>query len=272
MHFMNNSRFQLFEKVINSINIDVLEHGHLFGDFNWKYYNISSPFNRLYFVLSGEGYIENTESRILLEPGNMYLIPAHSTYNYICNDRIEKFYIHMHTEVFHGCDLFGGLKECRNFAFNKALMEKFIDKVESNKIEDMFFCKAFLFEMVSIFLNDISDKIIENIEISFKYRSFYRFVSEKCNAELTIKQICEYLNIGESSLEKCFKKDTGSTVKNYINSSLLRIAKEKLLLTNLHVKEIAYTLKFSDEFYFSRYFKRNTGFSPREYRKCNRIS
>jgi AraC-like DNA-binding protein len=269
---MNNNRFHLFEKVINSINIDVLEHGHFFGDSGWKHYKINSPFNRLYFVLSGEGYIKSADTRVLLEPGNMYLIPAHSTNNYICNNKIEKFYIHMHTEIFHGYDLFEGLKDCLSFPFNKASMETFLKKVESNKMEDMFFCKAFLFDMVSIFLNNISEKIIENIEITFKYMRFYQFVNENCNAELTIKQICEYLNMSESSLQKCFKKDTGSTIKSYINSALLRIAKEKLLLTDMHIKEIAYALKFSDEFYFSRYFKRHSGMSPRVYRDCNRIS
>ena len=67
----------------------------------------------------------------------------------------------MRAEIFHGYDLFEGLKECLSFSFNKASMESFLKKVESNKIEDMFFCKAFLFERVSIFLKDISEKIID---------------------------------------------------------------------------------------------------------------
>ncbi|KKX52224.1 helix-turn-helix domain-containing protein [Sphingobacterium sp. IITKGP-BTPF85] len=45
-----------------------------------------------------------------------------------------------------------------------------------------------------------------------------------------------------------------------------------LHLTYLSVKEIAAKLQFEDEFYFSRYFKKNVGISPSGFRERVGIS
>ena len=52
-----------------------------------------------------------------------------------------------------------------------------------------------------------------------------------------------------------------------IHERIIIEAKRELYLTNKTVKEIAYELGFSDEFYFSRFFKNNTEVSPQLYRE-----
>jgi AraC-like DNA-binding protein len=79
------------------------------------------------------------------------------------------------------------------------------------------------------------------------------------------------MNMTVSNLSKNFKRDTGMTLKEYFDSQLLRNAKQKLLLSDASVKEIAYSLGFNDEFYFSRFFKKHEGIAPREYRGNNRM-
>lgn len=49
-------------------------------------------------------------------------------------------------------------------------------------------------------------------------------------------------------------------------SEIMFIAKRELYLTSKPVKEIAYELGFEDEFYFSRFFKKNAEISPQYYR------
>ena len=46
----------------------------------------------------------------------------------------------------------------------------------------------------------------------------------------------------------------------------IEMAKRLLLYSKLSVKEIAAQLSFSDQYYFSNYFKRKTGTSPRSFR------
>jgi AraC family transcriptional activator of pobA len=57
-----------------------------------------------------------------------------------------------------------------------------------------------------------------------------------------------------------------------IQERLILEAKKKLHLTRQSIKEIAYNLKFQDEFYFSRVFKKFTKVSPHTFRDKTGIS
>ncbi|PCJ58342.1 MAG: hypothetical protein COA79_13885 [Planctomycetota bacterium] len=49
---------------------------------------------------------------------------------------------------------------------------------------------------------------------------------------------------------------------------MLRIQIQDQLLLSIYARHrIAHDLKFEDEHYFSRFFKKHTGFSPRAYRQ-----
>ena len=54
--------------------------------------------------------------------------------------------------------------------------------------------------------------------------------------------------------------------KEHIISIKTERACDLLKTTDLSVKEISYSLGFSDPLYFSRFFKAETGLSPTEYK------
>jgi hypothetical protein len=68
---MKNIKFDLLEIFINNFNIDILEHGHLYAYNNWKHYGVTSPFNRLYYILDGSACLRNHNESIILKPGNV---------------------------------------------------------------------------------------------------------------------------------------------------------------------------------------------------------
>ena len=62
--------------------------------------------------------------------------------------------------------------------------------------------------------------------------------------------------------QKLFRKSPSRLIKDRV----ILEAKKMLHLTSMQIKEIAKALSFEDEFYFSRYFKREVGVSPLHYR------
>lgn len=67
---------------------------------------------------------------------------------------------------------------------------------------------------------------------------------------------------------KYFKKSPSAMIQE----RLVLEAKRQLHLTRRSIKEIAYALQFSDEFYFSRFFKKFTRVSPQTFRQQTGIS
>lgn len=85
--------------------------------------------------------------------------------------------------------------------------------------------------------------------------------------DLTVKEVAKHVKIDRSYLYKLFKDETGLSIIDYINNK--RISKAESLLHNkeLSIKDIAETVGFSEQMYFSRVFKKFKGVSPSVFRK-----
>ncbi len=82
---------------------------------------------------------------------------------------------------------------------------------------------------------------------------------------LDVSRICQDCSIGKSTLKTLFRRYTGLGVMKYYN--YLRIQNAvKLLGQGLSMAEIAETMGFSSQNYFSTFFKRETGVSPSQYK------
>ena len=75
------------------------------------------------------------------------------------------------------------------------------------------------------------------------------------------------LNISPNALAKIAKKYFNKTLTNLIAERIIIEAKRELYLTNKSIKEVAYELGYDDEYYFSRFFKKNVNISPQVYRE-----
>jgi YesN/AraC family two-component response regulator len=75
------------------------------------------------------------------------------------------------------------------------------------------------------------------------------------------------LNISPNALAKITKSHFNKTLTNLITERIIIEAKRELYLTNKSVKEVAYELGYDDEYYFSRFFKKNVNISPQTYRE-----
>jgi len=86
----------------------------------------------------------------------------------------------------------------------------------------------------------------------------------------TLHQAGDYeklLHVTAAVLNKASKQYFHKTLTELIAERLIIEAKRQLYLTGRPVKEIAFELGYTDEFYFSRFFKKNVGVSPQVFRE-----
>ena len=84
---------------------------------------------------------------------------------------------------------------------------------------------------------------------------------------LSIQEIAKHLDISEVHLRRIFKISANISPAKYINFLRLEKAKNMLHSSNFTIAEIAESVGFDDQFYFSRLFKKETGLPPVSYRK-----
>ena len=85
----------------------------------------------------------------------------------------------------------------------------------------------------------------------------------------SVSHFANQLHLSSNYFGDLIKKETGKSAREYIQSKLIEIAKEKVFDRNKSVSEIAYELGFKYPQHFSRLFKSKVGYSPNEFRFLN---
>lgn len=98
---------------------------------------------------------------------------------------------------------------------------------------------------------------------------FHRFVAlvhEHCAQEREVSFYADKLCISTRYLSTIVRSVAHSSAKEFIDRSVMLEIKMMLQSTDLSVQEIAYRLRFPDQSYLGRFFKKHAGESPTEYR------
>jgi len=97
-------------------------------------------------------------------------------------------------------------------------------------------------------------------------KKFLQLVEENYQNNLTVNEYADKLSVTPNHLTQTVNQLTGKTSSQIIKAKQVLEIKRLLVHTNLSVTEIAGRLNFPDQSYFTRFFKRETGISPLQYR------
>jgi AraC-like DNA-binding protein len=130
-------------------------------------------------------------------------------------------------------------------------------------------CRALFHQMLVLLSRYFSDRSSSSVTLEGRdpVTRAIAYIEREFEKPITLDELSEELHISRSHLSHVFKKQTGTSLFDY----LLRIRLDRAcaLLENkgLSVGEIAFSVGFNDPNYFSRAFKFRAGLSPSEYRE-----
>ena len=131
------------------------------------------------------------------------------------------------------------------------------------------YLKIFLISILRIKKLDVNDS-----EAVFKgsnkpqiLQSLVYAIEANYKQKHTPKDYSKILNISSIVLSKLVKEYFNKTLTKLIAQRIIVEAKRELYLTSKSIKEVAFLLGYDDEYYFSRFFKKQVGVSPNIYRK-----
>jgi AraC-like DNA-binding protein len=127
---------------------------------------------------------------------------------------------------------------------------------------------AFLFKCKSLF--EQFDKALlprtRQLELFYRFTHLIsRFYTEYRNME----EYAAILNITPNYLSSVVKMVSGKSPKRFLDDRLITESKNLLTYSALAISEIAFKLSFSEPTHFIRFFKKETGMTPAEFRLRN---
>jgi AraC-like DNA-binding protein len=256
----------LFESLFNAIRLRLLFHGLIKGKRKW-HDTAGHPMNRLYFFMKGSAKVTYEKKTFELKPGNVYLFPLNRAYRFDGNLGFEKWFFDFRAEVFPGWDLFDQTPTGLQIPIaGDPVIERFLNGFKSKTVESLVEATGLLWQILSRFVHLDFSEFQKRTLLAVRYAPLKSVVEGASYSEIHLGQIAKNMGLKLPALSKKFKADTGITLDRYVAHEFIERAKIQLLLGDLKIREISLSLGFNSEFYFSRFFSRHTGRSPKAYR------
>lgn len=258
---------------MNQIRLRILTSGYAIMEHedNWAGSIINPAFSRLYYILQGEFFMigkDGKEKR--LTEGNCYLLPAGYSFDYGCREFMEQVYFHVKLCDFDEIDMLRNCSEPLEFRFPRNQMTDYMTMVESRNILGSLKAQQVVYNTLFTLLDKYRIRL-EKAEYSPQVHAAIEYIGEHLSMQLNVSEIAANSFTAVSTLTRKFKEETGLTVGQYIDESVMFQAEQLLISTKMSVLEISEKFGFCDQFYFARRFREKYLLPPREYRKMTII-
>lgn len=107
----------------------------------------------------------------------------------------------------------------------------------------------------------------QQISKDVRYHQMEALLDTHYNSQSSPEFYIEQLDVSQTTFNRLCKKYFQHSFITLLHLKRIASAKNKLFLTNLSIKDIAYQIGYNDPLYFSRVFKKYSGISPKEFRR-----
>lgn len=233
------------------------------------------PFYEMIFVVEGEGVFTIDFKEYPLQKGALYLFSPAQMHIATMTNNLHMFLLRFDLSVFHEKTFFDNLSifnfdvldiqepdysSITSLLFN--LHEEFNTEKTLKQLTLSNLLKLFLIKIQRLLPEVVNSPIETTLFSSLNQllqQNNYKIANPSCYAKK--------LKVSIQTLNQAVKEFTSMPCGDYIRSKTIVEAKRLLSYTTMNASEIACELGFVDTGYFSRFFKRETGFSPISFRK-----
>lgn len=122
-------------------------------------------------------------------------------------------------------------------------------------------------QVMTLFITELQSASTQgDQQHSILLHQIYEYVQHNYANDISLTEMANHLHMNYSYLSSYFKQRTGENLTTYINRIRVEQAKKLLLNLNLSVSEVSAMTGFSEHNYFSKVFKKITGYTPLEFR------
>ncbi len=216
-------------------------------------------FNELTFLLSGEMTYQINGTNHTISSGDIIYVAAESIrQRATANTTNDYISINFHSNEHLELDTV--LKGCINNEV-KLLLNYFESAYASPSTDRQAKLKLILEALILQITDNIYDSYTSPLSAEI-----ISYISSHYTKKITLNDISQATFYSSAYCENEFKKTTGKSIINYLIDVRVNAAKKLLAESSMSCARIAAAVGFEDANYFSRIFKKRTGYSPLKYR------
>lgn len=240
---------------------------------------------QLFFFSSGNGIILSEQQRIRLNPPSVLLVPANTLHGFAFEPNMEGEVLTITEESLETAfnatpHLWLALNRLQHFTFATQL-ETFADlcqlremavrELATNQPErDMSLRLAV--QLLWIQLYRISLELVVQIQPSDNrtlqyFQTFQKSIRQSVHQVKSVQEYAQELNITPVHLNRICRSLVNKSALQIVHDYQIAEAKKYLQYTTCSLSEISWHLNFRDPSYFSRFFRKHTGQSPKAFRQ-----
>jgi len=253
-----------FEEMENPENVE-FPHRHDFYEILWITKGNSKQ------AIDYNNYKIGRYSLFFISPGQLHLFEEWKGVKGYCIMFTEDFFL----QLFQNKSILFELCYLDNLTVNPyiqldnqsaAILQPLVDLLMIERSTEIIQGLLFILlkKIQKLFFGAVAERTIKRQIVIFK--KFRNLVEQNFIRQLTLTEYADMLNVTSHYLNNSVKASCNKTASDIIKERIILEAKQLLQFSGKTISEISAILSFKDSSYFSRFFKKNTGFSPLEFR------
>lgn len=235
-------------------------------------------FTELFFIINGQGNFMAGEARFPIRTGDLVIINPHIEHTELttANSPLEyiAFGIEGITFVPASASADPGYTLYHLETFRdpiRDLLRILLNELEEEHSDYEVFCR----DMVEILLILLTRKqnlsLLPSLDtkMSKECGIAKRYIDANYMDNITLDLLAEITHMNKYYLVHSFTKYTGLSPISYLTQKRIRVSMDLLASTDSSISQIASSVGFSSQSYFSQVFRKTLGITPVQYRKQN---
>lgn len=225
----------------------------------------------LIYCTEGKGIIEVEDQIYRLEKSDAFCIPRNVRHKYYADEKEPWSILWVH---FKGDNTnYFPLEERKKVHINSrhsdnrmmVLFNLLFRVLERNYTIGNF---IYISQVLSLILSEIyfREKVDESSVQDRHVTMVIRYMYQHLRENLTLEEISEEVQLSKSYLNAVFKAQTGKSPVEFFIHLKMQEACKLLKSTDYYIYEVSSELGYTDQYYFSRIFKKVVGVSPKDYK------
>lgn len=252
-------KYGSFEHVINNVSHPLVK-GNIFVLPPFIPHKIAIPSNGKVKILCCEFSTSFVNENITYNPNVQASYPSFFDFAYL------KPFLVMKESIKPGLQLEGST-QAKVESLYEEMQYEYDHKLNYYEIN----IKADLLKLLAIISREQDSQIQSpHKEIFDRYRdsivSAVEYINKNYAGKIYIEDVCKIAMVSQPYFSYLFRQITGKSFTEYINRLRIGKAIDIMCSGNGSITDICYSVGFNDSAYFSRVFKKETGFSPLQYR------